>query len=130
MADDNVPTHDDQEMVEPRTHRRLLQFINAARTPQDLAFLPQTDVPPPEAEPIVRRPDVREQREAPEQLIDFDQALAILLARDQVSPLYGFAHIDQLRDVIGRLDLQGFLDRLLACMGPARFGEWMHGRAY
>jgi hypothetical protein len=51
MADDNVPTHDDQEMIEPWTHRRLLQFINAARTPQDLAFLPQTDVPPPEAEP-------------------------------------------------------------------------------
>ena len=124
MADDKVPTHDDQEMVKSRTHRRLLQFINAARTPQDLAFVPQTDVPPPEAEPIVRRPDVREQREAPEQLIDFDQALAILLARDQVSPVYGFAHIDQLRDIIGRLKLQGFLDRLLECMGPARFGEW------
>src|SRR5262245_56964012 len=49
MAKDNVPKHDAQEMVEPRTHRRLLQFINAARTSQDLAFVPQTDVPPAEA---------------------------------------------------------------------------------
>ena len=46
MADDNVPHMMIRKWLNPRTHRRLLQFINAARTPQDLAFVPQTDVPP------------------------------------------------------------------------------------
>ena len=124
MADDKKPTNENQETIDARTHRRLLQFINAARTPQDLAFAPQNDVPPAEAEPIVRRPDVREQREAPEKLIEFGQALSILEARDSVSPLQGFAHIDQLRNLIVRQDLAKYLDYLITFMGPATFGKW------
>ena len=124
MADEKKPTNENQETIDARTHRRLLQFINAARTPQDLAFAPQNDIPPAEAEPIVRRPDVREQREEPEKLIEFGQALTILEARDSVSPLQGFAHIDQLRELIGRLDLAKYLNYLLGCMGPSTFGEW------
>ncbi len=124
MADDKKPTNENQETIDARTHRRLLQFINAARTPQDLAFAPQNDVPPAEAEPIVRRPDVREQREAPEKLIEFGQALSILEARDSVSPLQGFAHVDQLRELIGRQDLAKYLDYLITFMGPATFGKW------
>ena len=124
MADEKKPTNENQETIDARTHRRLLQFINAARTPQDLAFAPQNDIPPAEAEPIVRRPDVREQREEPEKLIEFEQAQSILEARDRVSPLQGFAHIDQLQELIGRLDLTKFRDFLIACMGPATFGQW------
>ena len=70
MADEKNPTNENDETIDARTHRRLLQFINAARTPQDLAFAPQNDMPPAEAEPMVRRPDVREQREDPEKLIE------------------------------------------------------------
>ena len=124
MADEKKPTNENQETIDARTHRRLLQFINAARTPQDLAFAPQNDIPPAEAEPIVRRPDVREQREAPEKLIEFGQALSILEARDSVSPLQGFAHIDQLRELVGRQNLTKYLNYLLGCMGPSTFGQW------
>lgn len=112
--------------IDGRTHRRLLRFLNAARSPQDLAFAPQNEIPLSEAEPVLRRPVVEEQLER-EKLIEFEQArtiLTALTARDQVSPLLGFAHLDQLRDFIARAGLEKYLDRLVACMGPATFGEW------
>ena len=114
MADKETPQEQDQfENLEPRTHRRLLNFLNAARTHEDLAFAPQTGIPPQEAEPVLRRPSVSEQREPPEQLIPLDTAFQIMRARDQISPVQGFAHIDQLRGLIDKLNLGDFLNRLL-----------------
>ncbi|MFY9610059.1 MAG: galactose oxidase-like domain-containing protein [Blastocatellia bacterium] len=119
MADEKTPN----TTLDPKTHRRLLRFINAARSPNDLAFAPKNEIPLAEPEPVLRRPDVEEQLDR-EKLIEFAQARAILTARDQVSPVLGFAHIDQLRDVMVGLDLTKFLDQLIALMGPATFGEW------
>lgn len=124
MADEKKTTNENEETIDARTHRRVLQFINAARTPQDLAFAPQAGIPPQEAEPIVRRPDVSELRLDPEKLIDFGTALNILDARDNISPIHGFAHLDQLRELIAQRGLEKYLAYLIACMGPARFGQW------
>lgn len=125
MADEETPQEENQfANLESRTHRRLLSFLNAARTLEDLAFAPQTGIPPQEAEPVLRRPAVSEQREPPEQLIALDTALQIMQARDQISPVHGFAHIDQLRGLIDKLNLQKYIASLLELMGPARFGEW------
>lgn len=121
MADEKTPNND--TTLDPKTHRRLLRFINAARSPHDLAFAPQNEIPLAEPEPVLRRPDVEEQLER-EKVIEFAQARAILTARDRVSPVLGFAHIDQLRDAIVRLDLTKYLDQLIVFMGPATFGEW------
>jgi hypothetical protein len=125
MSEEKTPTNEDQFAdLDPRTHRRLLNFFNAANTLEDLAFAPQAGIPPQEAEPVVRRPDVSEQREPPEQLIDLETALGIMQARDAVSPIHGFAHVDQIRELIGRFNLVDYIAFLLRCMGPARFGEW------
>lgn len=122
MADEKTP--ESEAAIDPKTHRRLLRFMNAARSPEPIAFVPKNETPPEEPDPVVRRPTFDHDPEPREKLIEFEQARRILEARDRVSPLQGFAHIDQLRDVLGRLDLGDFLDRLIACMGPSTFGEW------
>jgi hypothetical protein len=126
MAEERELKNDgnDDTPLDPRTHRRLLRFINAARSQEDLAFVPQNEIPLSEPEAVLRRPDVAEQGKEREKLIEFAQARDLLAARDRVGPLHGFAHIDQLRDVLAGQDLAGFLDRLIECMGPASFGAW------
>lgn len=122
MANEKTPRN--EATIDPKTHRRLLRFINAARSPYDLAFAPQNEIPLAEPEPVLRRPDVEEQLDR-EKLIEFAQARDILAARDQLSPLLGFAHLDQLRDIIARQGLEQYLDRLIDCMGRSTFGEWV-----
>jgi len=72
-----------------KTHRRLLRFVNGARTPEDLAYAPLNEI---KAEPqeTLKRPDVDEpmQERHREKLIDLNQARRILEARDKLSPLY------------------------------------------
>lgn len=125
MADETTPNTETDEpaAIDVRTHRRLLRFINGARSPHDLVFDPQNEIPLPEAEPVIRRPVVDEQRER-EQVIEFDQARDIIAARDRVGPLLGFTHLDQLRDFTAKAGLEDFFNRLVECMGPSRFGEW------
>jgi len=128
MADEKPPKGEQKaagkEPIDPRTHRRLLRFLNAARSPEAIAFAPKNEIPPEEPEPLVRRPAFDHGLEEREKLIDFAQARRLLDARDELSPVHGFFHIDELRDAVARLDLGKLLDRLIACMGPATFGEW------
>ncbi len=119
----NEKTPENETTIDPKTHRRLLRFINAARSPHDLVFAPQNEIPLTEPEPVLRRPVVEEQLER-ETLIEFADARDILTARDLVSPLLGLAHLDQLREIIAAKGRENYLDRLIACMGPATFGEW------
>jgi hypothetical protein len=125
MAEEKTPKNQkDETPLDPKTHRRLLRFINAARSPDDLAFDPQNEIPLSEPEPVLRRPDVDEQRER-EKVIEFAEARSILSARDEVSPVQGFAHLNQLREAFVREDFfDRYLDHLIACMGPSTFGEW------
>ncbi|MGI9064985.1 MAG: galactose oxidase-like domain-containing protein [Pyrinomonadaceae bacterium] len=128
MADEKPPqseqTEEKREPLDPRTHRRLLRFINAARTPDAIAFAQKNEIPPEEPDPVVRRPVFEHTLEKGEQLIDLEQARQLLEARDEMSPLQGFFHIDELRDAVARLDAGILLDRLIAGMGPATFGQW------
>jgi hypothetical protein len=113
-----------EDTIDSQTHRRLLRFLNAARSPRDLAFVPLNEFPLTEPEPVLRRPEVEEQQVEREKLLEFAQARTILEARNQLSPLLGLRHIEQLRDLIAQLGVEKFLDRLIACMGPANFGQW------
>lgn len=121
MADKKTPK---EEKIDPKTHRRLLRFINLARTPEAIAFAPKNETPQEEPDPVLRRPPFDHEFEPREKLIDIDDARRILEARDQISPLQGFARVGQLRDIIAQLELGEFLDQLVALLGPATFGEW------
>jgi hypothetical protein len=109
---------------DPQTQRRLLRFINAARTPETLAFLPKNEIPLEEPDPVARHPVFRHEMEEREAITDLAHAKRLLNARDDNSPTIGFTHIDDLREAIGRLDLGKWLDKVIACMGPASFGQW------
>lgn len=123
MADEKT-SRDEREPIDPKTHRRLLRFINAARTADVIAFAPTNEIPPEEPDPVVRRPAFDHGLEEREALIDIDQARRLLEARDEISPLQGFFHIDELRDALAELDVGNLLDRLIALLGPATFGKW------
>src|ERR1044071_4543230 len=106
---------------DPQTQRRLLRFINAARTPETLAFLPKNEIPLEEPDPVARHPVFRHELEEREVISDLAHAKRLMDERDDISPIFGFAHLDDLREAVGRLDLGKWLDKLIACMGPASF---------
>jgi hypothetical protein len=111
--------------LDARNQRRLLRFLNAAHRPEDLAYAPQNEI---KAEPqeTLKRPDVDEpmQERPREKLIDIKQAQRILEERDKLSPLYGFKHLDQLRELVVRERLAKYLEILSMHLGSATYGQW------
>jgi Galactose oxidase-like, Early set domain len=128
MPKQNTPDNVDNEQgkpdeIDPKTHRRVLRYFNNAHHSNDLIFAPKNEFPLTEPEPVLRRPDVEHEVKR-EKVIEPAQARAVINARNKISPTVGFANIAQLRDVLVREDLLGFLDDLVVFMGPATFGEW------
>ena len=113
-----------KEPIDPKTQRRVLRFINAARTPDLLAFLPKNEIPPDEPDPVVRRPVFAHELEKREAITDLANARRVLNARDEASPLIGFTRLDQLREVVARFDLDKWLDRIIELLGRKFYGEW------
>ena len=113
-----------KQPLDPKTHRRLLKFLNAARNPEELAFLPKNEIPPEEPDPVVRHPAFAHELAEREPITSFANARRVLDARDDLSPILGFAHIEELREAVARFDLAKWLDRLIELFGPATFGEW------
>lgn len=114
-------TPDDQE-----THRRLLQFVNAARLPQDLLKSPQRvrdtagehgreegDNAPMHA---VHPPANHERQE-----VKLDRDLAIEIIRHR--PPFGYIDIQQLLE-IDRLRIPSWLEDLLRYLRARVFGSW------
>lgn len=78
-----------KEPLDPRTQRRILRFINAARTPEALAFVPKNEIPPEEPDPVVRHPVFEHELEGLEAITSMANARNVLNARDEASPLIG-----------------------------------------
>ena len=90
------PTPRQPPALDTESHRRLLKALNQARRPEDLA--------------VLRRAGAD------------DQQLASLLdARDAARPL-GFAHLDEIRELL-QID-PSLLRRWLSLFGPATYGSW------
>ena len=53
----------EEKTIDLKTQRRLLRFINAARTPETLAFLPKNEIPLEEPDPVARHPVFRHELE-------------------------------------------------------------------
>ena len=105
---------------EVATHRRFLSFLNAAQHPHDLI-----------ESGLLRPKDVLRQRgphpvdpDQPQSLIDEAIAQRIVAVRNERSPLYGFAHIDQLRDWLD-IDIGAWWNGWICLLfGVARYGSW------
>ena len=90
-----------KEPIDSKTPRRLLRFINAARAPDAIAFVPKNEIPPDEEpDPLIRRPVFAHELPEREKLVDFDQAQRLLEVHDELSAVQGFFHIDQLRNAV------------------------------
>jgi len=74
MAEEKPPKAEEkargQEPIDPRTHRRLLRYINAARSPEAIAFAPKNEIRPEEPDPVVRRPVFEHELEHRERLTE------------------------------------------------------------
>ena len=78
--------------IDPKAHKRILRFLNAARTPQELVELPQNEIKV--RHEIDRgRPDVYEPAKKPRtKILDREEAERVFQERQRLSPLYGFTH--------------------------------------
>lgn len=111
--------------IETKAHRRVLLFLNTARAPQDLVVLPENRFAEPIVEHGVDGPEAHEpiEEQPREKLFDRAQAEKILAARDELSPLYGFAHLDQVQRLLGDDVLRRLTDRIRSFSG-ATYGDW------
>lgn len=105
----------DLRQIDPKAHRRFLRFLNDARSPDQLRAPPRID----EGEPDEPPPAVREKIEP---LMDADTAKRLFEARDEFSPVYGFAHV---RDLLA-LDWidPAMFGHIFPIFGPATYGRW------
>jgi hypothetical protein len=124
-----------QPMIDVKVHRHVLDFLNAARGPEDLM------VPPPnefllvdervmEADEELHHDEVphshghtkpKEKRKT-DVVLDRELAKRVLRARDDYSPIYGFRHISQLEKIPGFN--RAILDRLIKLFSPRFRGKW------
>ena len=118
-----------KDNVDCNTQKRILDFLNTARRLEDLMALPEREVRVDEPR-VYKGPDPhdvidrRKPARKPRVLLDLKVAHQLFDARCDLSPAYGFTHIDQVRKVLGNDLFVGFFDLLSAHLGPATFGEW------
>jgi hypothetical protein len=119
MGKEPVKSDVEFDAIDTNVQKRLLRFINAAQSPEDLLVAPNDRrVVDEEQEHIDFEDDDPEQN----QLLGMELATAIIQARDRVSPVNGFGH---LREVVAiSPQIAGLLQNLLTCFGPAKYGRW------
>ncbi len=112
-----------QPTIEPKVHRRILRFLNAARRPEDLMQRPRREIPLRDdrlMHGVHEDESAKELKREP--LLDKELAKRVFAEREKISPIYGFQHSRQL------LEIKGFDARVFATMssafGAAVEGEW------
>lgn len=110
--------------IDPKAHKRILRFLNAARTPQELVELPQNEIKV-RHEVDRGRPDVHEPAKKPRtKIFDLEEAERVFQERQRLNPLYGFTHLDQVEKIVGKRRFAKFTDVLTQSLSRATFGEW------
>lgn len=105
--------------IDPKIHKRLLRFINEARTPDDLMVLPhERNV----AYEDVGHPEHFDHHHRHESLFDRKRATELLRVRDEVVPFGGFRNIGEIADILE--EWRDFLDHLLEGFNDAIYGRW------
>ena len=126
---------DKQPKIDVNVHRRILHFLNAARTPEDLM------VPPPneillidervmEVDESLHHDEVRDSHghtvpkanQKTDVVLERELAKRVLRARDDYSPLQGFRHISQLERIPGFN--RAILEHLIRLFSPRFRGRW------
>lgn len=115
--------------LDPNTHRRILNFINMAKKLDDIMVLPKNEILFDE-EHLTKGPSLHERLEEAERgegkrnLLDKKTAKCLLDERDKISPLQGFTHIDQIRDILGEKVFPNIFEVLIFHFSSATYGDW------
>ena len=108
----------DFDKLSPDTHKRILDFLNAATDPEELMF--RREIPILEEGEVGHGPTHPELEQKPETILNPELARAILEFREREFPL-GFRNLKELLPVrVGRPDLE----RLIWIFGPIFYGRW------
>ena len=120
-----------QPMIDVKVHRRVLGFLNAARSPEDLMMPPPNEILLFDPRVMDGMEDLDEHPPAQDHagrtkrvkpIMDRELAKRMLRERDDYSPLHGFRHISQLQKIPG-FD-RAILDHLIKLFSPRFRGKW------
>ena len=121
----------EQPMIDVKVHRRILDFLNAARSPEDLMMPPPNEIllfdrrVMDGMEDFDEHPPAQEHAGGPKRvkpIMDRELAKRVLRERDDYSPLHGFRHVRQLQKMTG-FD-RAILERLIWTFSPRFRGKW------
>lgn len=109
----------DFNKIDPKAHRRLLRFLNAARCPDDLLVAPHDKKFVDEVE---AHTDHIEHHPEEKQLLKKEHARIIFDARERLHPIQGFTNA---RDVAAvNPAIAAILGSLLSSFSAANYGKW------
>jgi hypothetical protein len=124
-----------QPMIDVKVHRRVLGFLNAARSPEDLMMPPPNEIllvdeRVMEVDERLHHDEVRDSHGHPgpkgkrktEVVLERELAKRVIRARDDYNPLHGFRHVSQLQTIPG-FD-RAILDKLIRLFSPRFRGKW------
>lgn len=115
---------EDVPKIDVKTQRRVLHFINNARSPQQLVNGPEKPFAVHAEHRERGHPDPHEIRDhhlKPANLLRFEEAEALIKLRDLRSPLHGFLTLDELFQLE---NFAPFIHTLSTHLSRATMGEW------
>lgn len=128
-------TQDKHPNIDVNVHRRILDFLNAARRPEDLMRPPPNEIllideRVMEVDEALHHDEVRDSHGHPEPkrkrkadvVLERDLAKRVLRARDDYNPLHGFRHISQLEKIPGFN--RAILEHLIRFFSAKYRGRW------
>lgn len=128
-------TQDKQPKIDVNVHRRILNFLNTARRPEELMAPPPNEVllideRVMDVDEGLHHDEVRDSHghSGPkgklkiEVVLERELAKRVIRARDDYNPLHGFRHVSQLEKIPGFN--RAILDRLIKLFSPRFRGKW------
>jgi hypothetical protein len=112
-------------MIPLRMQRRILEFFNRGRIPEDIVMFPNQGIEAKYDEhsfkgPGMHEPSRKMRKKKKDNMFDMNIARNAIEWREQFSPLLGFINIEQLSDITGKKHL----DDIIIAFGPASYGQW------
>ena len=107
--------------IDPKVHRRILRFLNAARRPEDLMARP--DAGGGEAGEHGHGLAVKDGNHNHGHLMEIELAKRVFEERQRISPLYGYQHIEQLLHIEGPRWAE-IIEVFTFSFGRAVYGKW------
>jgi galactose oxidase-like protein len=125
-------TNCDTGKIDRSTHKRILNFLNAAQRPDDLMIVPKNETLI-EEEHLPKGPSLHERLRQAERgqggrkLMDKKSAHCLFEGRAKLNPIQGFTHFEQVREFLDKRVFEKVFGLLTSIMSRATYGDWRDG---